>query len=97
VRFTPRARADLAEAIAFVSMEHPAYARRLRHAILQTIQLASLQPYLGIRNERVHDLRSRLVPRFPYRVHYLVSPSEITIVHIRHTARRPWDPSQARS
>jgi plasmid stabilization system protein ParE len=91
IRLTLRARADLAEAVAFVSTEHPAYARRLRHAFLHTIRLISQRPHLGIRNERARDLRSRLVLRFPYRVHYLVRPDEVIIVHIRHTARRPWD------
>jgi plasmid stabilization system protein ParE len=90
IRLTPRAKADLEEA--YSGAEHPAYARRLRHAILETIQLVSEHPYLGVRNERGRDLRSRLVLYFPYRIHYLVHPNEMIIVHIRHTARRPWDP-----
>jgi hypothetical protein len=41
-------------------------------------------------------MRSKLVLRYPYRVHYRVENSDIWIIHIRHTARRAWE-SEGRS
>jgi hypothetical protein len=35
-------------------------------------------------------LRSRLVARYPYRIHYRVEDADVWIIHIRHSARRPW-------
>jgi plasmid stabilization system protein ParE len=62
---------------------------RVRKAILRTIERVGDRPYLGIKNARAPELRSRLVSRYPYRVHYLPRGAEVWIVHIRHTARRP--------
>ena len=66
----------------------------MRRAILNTLKLIAERPYLGIRNARAANLRSRLVGRYPYRVHYLVEDAAVWIVHIRHTARRPWNVNQ---
>jgi plasmid stabilization system protein ParE len=79
----------------FVAVDHPAYAKRLRRAILGTIQQISERPYLGIRNARAPELRSRLISRFPYRIPYMIGTDEITIVHVRHTARRAWEPPRS--
>jgi hypothetical protein len=51
----------------------------------------SANDLISVSETSARDLRSRLVLHFPYRVHYLVRPDEVIIVHIRHTARRPWD------
>jgi toxin ParE1/3/4 len=93
VVITPQARRDITSAVHFVEVDNPAYARRLARAIRNTVQRIGERPYLGIRNVRAPDLRSRLVLGFPYRVHYLVRADEVRIVHIRHTARRTWEPT----
>jgi plasmid stabilization system protein ParE len=89
---TLRARRDLEEAISFVRTEHPDYARRMAQAIRRTIQSIGERPYLGISNARAPHLRSRLVLGFSYRVHYDIRSDAVRIVHIRHTARRTWNP-----
>jgi toxin ParE1/3/4 len=91
VRYTRRALSDLRGITSFIAKENADAAERVRRAILNTIQLVSTRPYVGRRNARAPELRSCLVPRYPYRVHYLPSGDEIVIVHIRHTARRPWE------
>jgi toxin ParE1/3/4 len=90
VGFSKRARRDLEEIFDFIAGDNPAAARRVRRAILDTIELAASRPYLGIKNARSPDLRSRLVTDYPYRVHYLIRERDIFVVHIRHTARQPW-------
>jgi toxin ParE1/3/4 len=90
---TSRARRDIEAAISFVETDHPAYARRLAQVVRATIQRIGERPYLGIRNVRAPHLRSRLVLGFPYRVHYDILTDAVRIIHIRHAARRPWDPT----
>ncbi len=89
VRYTARARSDLQGIFDYISNDNPEAARRVRHAIFDAIQLIDARPSIGIRNVRDADMRSKLVLRYPYRVHYLVEDGDIWIVHIRHTARRP--------
>jgi toxin ParE1/3/4 len=90
VRHTPRARADLEEIVQYITSDNPHAAERVRRAIFDAIELVATHPYAGIKNARAPELRSKLVSRYPYRVHYQVSVGELWIVHIRHTARRPW-------
>ena len=85
LRFTPRARADLREIMEYIAKENPAAANRVGRAIFDTTALIAARPYLGIRNAKSPELRSRLVTRYPYRVHYLVEDANVWIVHIRHS------------
>jgi len=90
VRYTPRSRGDLEEIVAYIASDNPLAAQRVRRAILDAIELVAAYPYIGIKNARAPELRSWLVSRYPYRVHYQLSEGEVWIVHIRHAARRPW-------
>jgi hypothetical protein len=45
-----------------------------------------------MRNPKAPNLRSLLVSRYQYRVHYEIRGDEVWIMHIRHTARRPYEP-----
>ncbi len=90
VRYAPRARDDFDEIISYIAKENPQGAQRVQAAILATIKLVAARPYIGIKNARATELRSRLVSRYPYRVHYLLRGQEILILHIRHAARVPW-------
>ena len=90
VGFSRRARRDLEEIFDYIASDNPEAARRVCRAILDTIKLVSTRPHIGIRNARSRELKSRLVSRYPYRVHYLLREKEIFVVHIRHTARQAW-------
>ena len=89
VRYTTRARNDLEEIYSYIAKDNPGAAQRVEAAILATVKFVAARPYLGIKNARATELRSRLVSRYPYRVHYFVRDQEILILHIRHGARRP--------
>jgi toxin ParE1/3/4 len=91
LRFTPRARNDLRDILEYIAKENPAAADRVRRAFLDATKLIATRPHLGIRNVKVPELRSRLVARYPYRIHYRVEDADVWIIHIRHSARRPWD------
>jgi toxin ParE1/3/4 len=90
VGFSRRAKRDLEEIFDYIATDNPEAARRVRRAILDAIELAATRPYLGIKNARSPELRSRLVTRYPYRVHYMIREKEIFIVHIRHSSRQSW-------
>jgi toxin ParE1/3/4 len=89
VRYTSRARNDFVEIFSYIAKENPQAAQRVQAAILATIKLVAARPYIGIKNARATELRSRLVSRYPYRVHYFVRGQEVWILHIRHGARQP--------
>ena len=91
LRVTPRARDDLREIMDYIAKENPVGADRVGRAIFDACALAAARPYLGIRNARAPELRSRLIARYPYRIHYFVENANVWIVHIRHSARRPQD------
>ena len=91
LRFTPRARDDLREIMDYIAKENPVGADRVGRAIFDACALIAARSYLGIRNARAPELRSRLVTRYPYRIHYFVEDANVWIVHIRHSARRPQD------
>ena len=54
------------------------------------IELVAARLFIGMKNARAPELRSRLVWRYPYRVHYFVRDEEILILGVWHTARRPF-------
>jgi plasmid stabilization system protein ParE len=91
VRFTPRARDDLRQILDYIAKENPTGAERVARAIFDATALIAARPHLGIRNAKAPQLRSRLVTRYPYRIHYFVENADVWIVHIRHSARRPLD------
>lgn len=91
LRFTPRARDDLREIMDYIAKDNPVGADQVGRAILNACALIAARPYLGIRNARAPELRSRLVTRYPYRIHYFVEGADVWVVHIRHSARRPMD------
>ncbi len=88
LQFTPRARNDLRQIMEYIEGENPAAAHRVGRAILDTAALVAARPFLGIRNARAPKFRSRLVTRYPYRIHYFIEDGTVWITHIRHTARR---------
>jgi plasmid stabilization system protein ParE len=90
IRYTRRARRDIEGIFDYIAKENLDAALRMRGAIWYAIELIATHPYIGIKNAREPRLRSRLVSRYPYRVHYMLHEGEVWIIHIRHTARRPW-------
>ncbi|WP_167443150.1 type II toxin-antitoxin system RelE/ParE family toxin [Rhodopseudomonas pentothenatexigens] len=95
VRFTRRATEDLREILDYLNARNPAAADRVRQSIAATVRSIADRPHIGLRNARAPALRSCLVGRYPYRVHYSVENAEVWIIHIRHSARRPFDPDRS--
>jgi toxin ParE1/3/4 len=90
VRYTPRAFADREAIFEYINRRNPRVAQEIKVYLEKRIsELGDLEirhrviPKLG-----VHAL---WVGRYPYIVYYRVGNDEISIVHIRHAARRSWE------
>ena len=88
VRLTKRARQDLGAIFSYVSRDNPPAAADLVERIESVIEALAHHPGLG------HPTRPAgryvvTVPRASYRVFYRIAGSEVRILHIRHTSRRP--------
>lgn len=87
VRYTPRAREDLAGILAYIDARSPSGARNLKLALKKTIDLIGEHPAAG---QRAGEENVRVLPvgRYPYLVYWGTARSEVWIVHIRHAARQ---------
>jgi plasmid stabilization system protein ParE len=91
VRYTPRARDDLGAILLYIERHSPQGARNVMRAMRKTIELIGQFPQSG-RHAGEQGTRVLPVGRYPYLIYWSVEGDEASIVHIRHTARRPWDP-----
>jgi toxin ParE1/3/4 len=89
LHYTARATADLTQIADYLVARSPAGARRVRAAILVTLQSIIDLPYAG-RLQTENAVRKVAVRRYPYLVYYRVDEDaeEIVILTIQHSARR---------
>ena len=90
VEFSRRALADLRG----IADEAGVFGATARHGLEQRLReiftLIGDQP--GAAQEVVQRPGVRVLPlvRYPYKVFYRVHPDRVVVLHIRHSARRPW-------
>jgi toxin ParE1/3/4 len=92
VVYAPRAVRDLRAIGAYyrhVASEQiaDAIAERIRHVV----GLIAQHPYMAPRVRQRGGVRSAAVLRYPYIIFYRIRGDAVEILHIRHTARRPWE------
>jgi len=93
IRYTSRARDDLGAILAYVEQRSPQGARNIARALHKTVELIGQFPQSG---RLAGEEQTPVLPvgRYPYLIYWSVEQGEAWIVHIRHTARRPWNPEQ---
>ena len=93
VRYTPRAFADREAIFEYLNDRSPQAARRVKAFMAAKIASLSSSPRRArfIKTLGVHAL---WLGRYPYIVYYRVSDDTVSIIHIRHAARRPWSGGQ---
>jgi toxin ParE1/3/4 len=91
VIYSPRAARDL-EAIAtyHYAVAGPRIAAAIGARIEHVISRVAEHPHSAPRVLERREVRVALVLRYPYKVFYRIRGDAIEILHIRHTARRPW-------
>jgi addiction module RelE/StbE family toxin len=86
LRYTPRARLDLAEIHDFIAQENPQAAKRVVLIIRKAAEALPQNPLVG-RTGRVSGTRELTIGRFPFMLAYRVDADEIQILSVIHTAR----------
>jgi toxin ParE1/3/4 len=89
VRYTRRAFADREAIFGYINQFDPRAARNVKAFIKQKVESLSYSPY-RTRTVKGLDVHALWLGRCPYVVYYRVTGDVVSIVHIRHAARRPW-------
>jgi plasmid stabilization system protein ParE len=66
----------------------------LEQRIRMVVELVAHFPGSGRRLEQRPSVSVIPLGNYPYRIFYTVSGDEVTILHIRHSARKPLDPDE---
>jgi toxin ParE1/3/4 len=90
VRYTLRAQADLDAIFTYLDARAPAATQSVKSTIERRIALLGEFPHIAPETE-VRGIHELTIIRHPYQVYYEISGDEVWIVHIRHSARRPWN------
>jgi addiction module RelE/StbE family toxin len=86
LRYTPRARSDLAEIHDYIAQDNPQAARRVIQIIRKAAEALAQNPLVG-KAGRVAGTRELAVSRFPFMLAYRVDAEEVQILSVIHTAR----------
>lgn len=90
VRYRTRAIGDLEEIYRYLEPRSPSGADNVLRSIHAAITSVASHPYSAERTSEP-DIRVKVLGRYRYKIFYSVTdPETIEIIHIRHTARRPW-------
>jgi addiction module RelE/StbE family toxin len=90
VNYAPRAQADLSEIAEYSRKTFgPAVASALETYIRATVARITAMPESGISVSEREGIRVVPLVRFPFRIFYTVAKDTVTILHVRHTRRRP--------
>ena len=89
VVFDAGAAEELAAIAAWYELRREGLGARYLIEVGAILALASAQPGIGAPVPRPRGARRLLVPSFPYAIRYVISPVELRVLVIAHTARRP--------
>jgi toxin ParE1/3/4 len=91
VVYSPRAIRDLEDIAAYYrSVADPNIAAAISDRIERVIDRIGRRPQTAPRVVERPDVRAVLVLRYPYKIFYRLRDDAVEILHIRHTAQRPW-------
>ena len=74
----------------FTSIVESGFGRDIETALREAVSRIADMPRRGSSVKRRIGIRMILVKQFRYKIFYKVARSTITVIHIRHTSRRPW-------
>jgi toxin ParE1/3/4 len=91
LRYREQALADLEQIFEYLDERNPVGGRNVIDAIYLAIRQITDHPLSG-RATSDPDIHVKIVGRYHYKIFYIVHANEIEILHVRHSARRPWIP-----
>ncbi len=94
VRFTPSAREEFLEALAYIHRDNPAAARHFRGRVEHVLRRLERFPDSGRSLPEFPELPHREVVVAPYRFFYRVRSRTVWIVAVWHGAREVQEPSE---
>lgn len=86
LRYTPRAKLDIAEIHDYIVQENPHAAKRVIQLIRKAAETLPQNPHIG-RVGRIAGTYELSVSRYPFMLAYRIEPVEIQILAVVHTAR----------
>ena len=95
VRYSPQARDDLDKIFQYLHERSPSGADNVMRAIYAAIQFLAERPLASQATERP-GIRVKIVRRYRFKIFYALSEQAVDIIHVRHSARRPWEVGQSR-
>ena len=89
VRYRAQARTDIDEIRRYLQQRSPSGARNVLRSMRAAVTFIAENPYASEATDDA-DVRVKVVIEYPYKIFYSIHPDFIEILHIRHSARRPW-------
>jgi plasmid stabilization system protein ParE len=93
IRFASGARDDLVSIRTYLMERSPRGADNVGIDIFAKIDALAEMPGMGVKTKKP-GVRAAQLARYPYRILYRVDGDELVILHIRHTAQAPIDPTK---
>ena len=91
IQYRAQALADIDGIYKYLEKQSPAGAFNVLRAIYPSIHLIADHPDAYQRTDDP-DIRVRVVRRYRYKIFYsIIDADRVEIIHVRHTARRPWE------
>lgn len=89
VRYSPQARDDLQGILNYLNERSPTGAENVMRAIYASIQFLAENPAASQETDH-QDVRIKVVRRYNFKIFYRIDRDAIDLIHVRHTARRPF-------
>ena len=91
VVYTPNALRDLDEIADWLAIHHPTITDAVEHRIRTVVAHIGRWPESARCLNKCSGVQVVPVGRYPYRIFNRVTADAVEILHIHHTARKPWD------
>jgi addiction module RelE/StbE family toxin len=92
IRYGRRAIRDLQAIKDYLEPLNPNATRRVFETIKSKIATLETFPQIG-KIVDVHGTRRISAGRYPYAIFYEINGNDVVIIHVRHTAREPFNPT----
>jgi plasmid stabilization system protein ParE len=91
VVFSRLALGQLDEILSHITQRSPQGAKRVEARFRRVVELIAEHPEAAQEMIGRPGVRRAPLIRYPYLIYYTIDADEVTILRIRHAARRPWE------